>query len=272
MSSFEALTESVESSRPIEVYRFVIGSETYLYTSAEDEITVGSDIYTPAKGLGRSSVSVGQEDRGRLMEITLPQLDPFVSRYLGIAPGDNATVTIMELQRDEPGLVTQILVFTGKVRSVAFDNDDQATIGVQSQEFALTRQLPNYVYSSLCNYVLYGTECGASTVGHSLTGVTVTAVSFNTITVPGVAASGMNFVGGWCRPSAQEDFRMVIAHSGDVLTALLPYYTSPLGQPKAVFEGCDHALDGDCQAKFGRGTEFGGFHYVPEDNIFSKGL
>lgn len=272
MSSFDALTTSTESSRPIEVYRFVIGSETYLYTSTEDQITVGSDVYLPVGGLSRTSVSVGQEDRGRLMEITMPQLDPFVARYLNVAPGDNATVTIMELQRDEPGLPTQILVFTGKVRAIAFNDNDEAIIGVQSQEFALKRQLPNYVYSSLCNFVLYGTECGASTVGHSLTGVTVTAVSFNQITVPGVAASGMNFVGGWCRPSVEDDYRMVIDQAGDVLTLMLPFYASPLGRTIDIFEGCDHALNGDCQAKFGRGTEFGGFHYVPEDNIFQKGL
>jgi hypothetical protein len=272
VTSFESLETSVEGSVPIEVYRFVIGGETFLYTSTEDELTIGTDVYQPTP-IDRSTFSQGPDDRAQLVTFTLPQLNEFVVRYLSVAPGAPATVTVIQLQRNEvPTFDTQIVRFQGRVRSVRYTDDDLAEVGVQSQEYALSRTIPTRVYSMQCNLMLYSPDCGASTVGHSLLSATVTAVSGNTITVAGVAASGLDFVSCYVKPNGQDDLRTIYGQSGDVLTLLLPFASSPLGSTVDVFEGCDHLQDGDCQTKFGRGIDNGGFFFVPLKDIFQNGL
>lgn len=272
MTSFDVLESSVEASVPIEVYEFTIGSSTYRYTSTEDPITVGANIYTPEQ-IERGSLSQGQEERKKLLEITLPLLNAFAVQYLNIVPGERAEVTIIQLQRNEtPAFDTQIVRYRGQVRSVRYTDNDTAILGCQSLEFALSRTIPNFVYSGVCNWFLYGAGCGADPSAHSLVSAPVTAVSGNTITVTGVAASGKDFVGGYCKMGTFSDFRMVIAQAGDVLTLLLPFAVNPLGGTVDAFEGCDHSLLGDCETKFGRGVEFGGFYYVPKKNIFRSGL
>ncbi len=43
MATFDQLESSVESSRPIEVYTFTLGTEVFRYTSAEDDINAKLD-------------------------------------------------------------------------------------------------------------------------------------------------------------------------------------------------------------------------------------
>jgi hypothetical protein len=272
VTSFDVLESSAESSVPIEVYELAIGNDVYRYTSTEDPITLGANTYSPEE-IERGSLAQGQEERSRLLEITLPMLNPFAVRYLNVVPGERAEVTIIQLQRNEvPTFDTQLVRYRGRVRSVRYDDEDNAVLGCQSLEFALSRTIPNFVYSGLCNWFLYGSGCGADPASHSLVSALVTNVSGNVITVDGVSGSGKNFVGGYCKMTSANDFRMVIAQSGNLLTLLLPFAVSPLGGTVDVYEGCDHDLLGDCEAKFGRGLEFGGFYYVPKKNVFRSAL
>ena len=39
MSTYDQLESSVESSRPIELFTFVLGAVSYYYTSSEDDVT-----------------------------------------------------------------------------------------------------------------------------------------------------------------------------------------------------------------------------------------
>lgn len=272
MTSFDSLESSQESSKPLEVYRFRVGDAApLLYTSAPDTIVVGADTYVP-EAIDRSTFGQGPEERKQTVDIRLPMLNVFASRYLNIVPGQTARVAIIQLQRDEvPTYSTQLYRFRGKVISVDFDDEDFATLHCVSHEYAGNRVIPNRTFAHQCGLLLYGTDCGASTVGHTYTG-TVTAVSGNTITVSGAGASGLDFVSGWAQSAGGEDLRTVLAQSGDVMTLLIPFATSPLGSTVTLFEGCDHLIDGDCQARFGRGLEYGGFPYVPSKDIFRSGV
>lgn len=270
MSTFDILERSEESSVPIEVYRFLLGAETFLYTSTEDAITVGADTYTP-KAISRGNFGQGR-DQGTEMIVRLPQTDPLTAKYINVVPGQVGVVIVIRLQRNEsPTFATQSVIFRGRIRAVRFDDDDAAEISCISLESSTSRTVPMWVYSGGCNHALYSPGCGASTTGHNFIGA-VSAVSGNTITVSGLSGSGMDFVGGWCRPTTLDDFRMVVAQSGDVLTLLLPFAANPLGLDMQCFEGCDHDLAGDCQTKFGRGVDYGGFYYIPNKDPFRTGV
>jgi len=131
--------------------------------------------------------------------------------------------------------------------------------------------MPTYTYQGLCNHVLYGPGCLVDPVAHRFTG-TVTATSGLTITVPGAGASGIKFKSGYCKPTTITDYRMITAQSGDVLTLLMPFASSPLGATLELFAGCDHNVSGDCKNVFNNVDRFGGFNWVPNKNIFNTGV
>lgn len=273
MSSYDALESSVEGSRPIEVFAFAIGTTTYRYTSAEDDIVVGADTYT-AETISRGAIAQGPDDRARILDVELPATNEFAEKYVDIVPGQRATGTIIRLQRDEvPTFNTQAVVYKGFVRSVRFPgNGRRAVIGIKSIEAAVSRPIPRFTFQALCNHVLYDGGCGVNSASYKMTGA-VTAVSGNVITVAGASGQANGYyTGGFVTPTGLADFRMVLKHVGDELTLLLPFPIGLTGQSVDVFAGCDHKANGHCQTKFNNVIEHGGFAFIPTKNPFQTGL
>ena len=275
MSSFETFEESVESSRPLEIYEIAIGGTTYRYTSAEDTLTVGGEDYTPI-AISRGNIEQDSEDRNRSLSLDLPANNPFAALYKEISPGSKATVSVIRLQRDEvPTFDTQVLIFKGEVQSVTFPDDGTtAQLNLQGIESALNRNLPRFGFSGQCNHVLYDPGCGVDPASFDLIG-TVSVVSGNVITLPGANAQADGYwTAGYATPVGSDDFRLILAHTGNDLTLLLPFATDVTGQQVQIFAGCDHVLTGDCATKFDNVLEFGGFAFVPTrgNNPFSDGI
>lgn len=272
MSDFDTLESSVESSQPVELYTFALGTTEYLFTSSEDDITFSSKTYEAVEGLTRNEVVQGPDDRSRVLTVTMPANNTFASRYAYIIPSDRASFTLMRLQRNETPSLTSVVLFKGFVKSVLMSDDGRvAKVAVQSLEAASSRSIPRFTFQGMCNHQLYDAACGVNSAAHKFTGL-VTAESGSTLTVSGLAASGMDFVGGWCKPSATSDFRMILGQSGDVLTLLLPFVSTMVGLSLDAFEGCDHILTGDCANRFDNVINFGGCAFVPTKNPFATGL
>jgi len=269
MTSFDVLESSVQGSRPIEVYSIALGSETFRYTSAEDAISLGADVYEPVP-IARGSIAQGSDASRRELVITLPGDNEFARRYTLVVPGERATVSIIRLQRDEsPTFATQVLVYKGRVQAVRFSDDGKtAEVALQSIESAKSQRIPRFTYMGMCNHVLYDQGCKVDPNLFSVTDA-VSAVVGNVITVPAAAgfADGF-FTGGFAKPAAQSDYRMVLSHVGASLTLLLPFAEDVVGQSVQVFAGCDRRLTGDCSNKFDNAIEFGGFAFVPKKNPF----
>jgi len=272
MSSFDVLESGQEGSRPIELYEFVLGVDQFRFTSAEDIITIGTDVYEP-EAIARSRIEQGADQNNRTITVTVPTPNTLAQKYVTVPPGEKATLNIFRFQRDEvPSFNTQVLLFKGLVQGCRFPNDgESAEFAVRSVETALNRNVPRFTFMSMCNHVLFDAACGAIADNFDHLGV-ATSTSGTTVTISGVAASGIDFVGGYVRPTALNDFRMVLAQSGDVLTLLLPFAEDPAGNNMQAFAGCDHLLLGDCALVFDRIADYGGFAFVPSKNIFASGL
>lgn len=274
MTSFATLEASRESSRPLEIYEISIGADQYRYTSNDADLTVGADVYT-ALAISRNNIEQGSDSQARNLILTVPGDNPFAALYRNVVPGQRASVNVWRLQRNEvPTFNTRILMFKGQVMSVRFPQDGYtAEIAVRSIEQALNRSIPRYTFMSMCNHILYSPACGADPLLHDVVG-TVSAVSGNTITLPGANSKPDGFYnGGYCRAvSGADDFRMILSHVGNVLTLLLPFAEDVNGAQVQAFAGCDHLVDGDCATVHDRVAEFGGFAFVPNRNPFQTGL
>lgn len=272
MTDFATLETSIESSRPIELFRFVLGSDSFFYTSAEDDLLVDGETWQ-AIPIARGRLLQGSDaDRNGLL-VTMPSAEGFARKFILVAPSAQAQFSLFRYQRDEsPAFDTQVLLFEGLVQSAKFSDDGHtAELTIKSQEAALGRNVPRFTYMGMCNHFLYDANCGANPSSFNHVGE-VTAVSGLTITVDGAGASGFDFTGGYCRPTGENDYRTVYAQSGDVLTLNVPFAIDPLGSNVQIFAGCDHLIAGDCALVFDRVEFFGGFPWVPEDDVFRTGI
>lgn len=271
MTSFATLEPSLESSQPLEVFSLALLSEVFRYTSSESVVTVAGNDYEP-EAIKRSAIVRGPEKRTQPITISLPADNAFVARFKAQAPGQRTSVTVIRLQRNEvPTFNTQVLSFKGFLQSVRFvDGARKAELSVKSIEVAASRTMPRITFQGPCNHQLYDNQCGAVPI--TLVGL-CTAVSGKTITVAGASSMPNGFWnGGFAKPTGVNDPRLIVGHSGNVLTLLQPFNQSPLNANVDIFAGCNHLVDGDCLTRHNRVGEFGGFPYVPKKNPFATGL
>ena len=275
MADYDVLERSLQDSHPLEVYLFALGTDAFAYTSRGKITTVGSVEYVP-ESIARSAIEYGADSRSRTLTVTVPASNAFARRYVEIVPGRKATLSIFRLQRDEtPTFATQTLWFKGEVQSVRFTEDGQsADIALRSLEGAKSRNIPRFTFMGSCNHFLYSPGCGVDSSLFNTIGIATAGGDTSVLTHS--SASGQvdgYWRGGYATPTAgDQDFRLILAHSGSTITLLLPFSTDVTGQSIQLFAGCDHDIFGDCSQKFDNVLEYGGHAFVPRKNIFETGL
>lgn len=269
--TFQSFEASVESGQPVEFYTITLGGQNFHYTTAEDIITVAGTPYTPL-AMQREKIDFTQEQRSNTLNIKLPGSDAFVRQFITTIPGQRAKVTVKRLQRNDTPTPQTIQMFTGYVQSVTFEEQMKvAVVAVAPEGIALSRPMPRFSYMSTCNHVLGDERCKVNETAFQFVGI-VTAVSGNTITVAGanVFPNGY-FAAGRVETTGALDRRLVLAHTGSILTLLLPFGVNPLGSTVTCFAGCGHDPD-SCFSKFANVPNYGGFKFVPKVNVFKTGL
>lgn len=266
--TYESQEESVEAGRPVELYEFVIGTTTYRYTTAEDEVTFNSQTWFPRQ-IQRTSPEIASDENAKELTLTIPADDPVASQYIDIAPGQKMALTITRFHRGDAG---SLIFWQGRITGASFtDQGRKATLRGLTIESANSRQIPRHKYQGLCNHVLYDARCAVTRSSFKYTG-TISAVNGNIITVAGLNVNGADWaLGGFVDFNTGEDARVVLAQSGDDLTMLLPFKADVLGSTVDVYAGCDHSI-ATCNTKFSNLINYGGFVYVPQINPFQRGL
>jgi len=275
MSTFETLEEGVETSRPIELYVVQIGSEDPVrWTSGNKSITApvtAGNSYSPERGLSRTSIALGEEERSRTLTITVNPTNKILRRYVNVPPSREATVGIFRTQEDDPVLEMK-RIYSGVVMSGSWErNGKVGLLSCQTIEAASSRTIPRYTHGSQCQHMVYGPECGVDPVPFTFSG-TVSLVSGNDITIPNAGAFPHGFLNGYVSPTGSLDFRQVVAQSGDVLTLRFPFEINPEGAAVEAVAGCDRLVAGDCANTFDNIARASGKFFVPDRNVFARGL
>jgi uncharacterized phage protein (TIGR02218 family) len=271
VSTFPDFEESAEGSEPIETYAFAVGSDAFNYTSADENLTIGVTLYQ-AETISHSAITEGGDRRNRTVTVKLPTTNSLAASFIEIPPGQTATVSIFRYQEDVLTPAQQVLVFKGVLENVRYVGEGQeAELIFKTIEAAVAGNMPRRTFTTTCNHLLYSPGCGVDPSTHVHDG-NVSAVVGSVITVDGLNASGIDATGGYAQPDGVTDFRLVIAQSGDDITVLLPFASDPTGTTLRVFRGCDHLIDGDCAQVFDNVLNFDGFPYVPNRNVFERGL
>lgn len=264
--SFETYEISAEGGELVELYKIAMGLSIWWMNTSMDDILYNGDTYKGTPGIKRSKIVSDKET----LTVPLPADHAFPRQYATIAPGQTATLTIFQFHRGDTADVK--VLYKGVVRAVSF------TLGMNGAEVSLIpiaqafkKSIPDRTYQAQCNHVLYDARCQVAKASFKYSQA-VSAVALNTITLPGLEAAKGD---GWATAGFVQfgnlDFRLVLEQNGDVLSLVLPFFETIIGQTVDVFAGCDHTI-GICDSKFNIKINFGGTPHVPTKNIFITGL
>ena len=274
--TYDSFETSVEGGRPVEVYEITAGSTTFLYTSAEDDVTLGATTYMAVEGLQRGDNQEGPDRREHDFQIDLPTIDPLAQLFTATLPGYRIRMVVKRFHRDDtptPGVVT---IFDGYIQSAKFeDNGKRVQLTARPTLASIGRQIPRRTFQSSCNHVLYDpTTCKADDTdpANRASALSVASQVGNVLTVSsglmGVFTDG-DMDGGMVEVVGGSDYRLILSHTGNALTLLLPFSTTPASVN--VFRGCAHTVQA-CKADFDNVLNFGGFAFVPTKNPFETGI
>lgn len=255
---------SDNDGQPNELYKFEGAFQSYYYTTGPIIVPFDGNDYLPAT-LERGEVSAGtQADDNLAINIELPISVPLVQQYaFQIAP-PSLRLTIYRYH-DIGEWIPYWQGFVGQIKV----SDGRASLRSPSVlEFALSNNIPTVFYQTICNHVLFDGRCQVSELLWSQA-TTVSAVSGRTIDVGTIGTLNGVLVGGTATLASGET-RMIVAQTGNQITVNYGFSDIAATDAITVRAGCNH--DSDCVSRFNNGINYGGFRYIPPDNVFEQGI
>lgn len=272
MSTFPTLTASREQSQPIELFEFLISTDSFFYTSSDEQVTAGGRTWTPVEGMQVSDVIVSDDDVANDCEVDLPIDDPLVELYRNLPPGATSEANYYRLEANDPAL-TPVLAFAGTIQSIRFNDDGTATLLVRSLLASLSKTVPNHFFQLPCNHLLGGPGCGVDLASFRLNVTVATSDGLEFTASTFSSYSNGYFVPGDLRIPGTLEFRRITYHVGNTIRIRIPFRDGAAlnGQTLIVTPGCNH-LESDCSEVFDNVSNYGGFLFIPTRNIFREGL
>ena len=270
--TYIAQENSIESGQPVELYEFS-GLGSFFYTSGEDIVTISAQDYTP-KAIQRAENIDGPDKRDHDFKVVLPTSDAVAQIFVGVMPGARIRMKVKRFHRTDVS-VEVITIFDGFVQSASFKNKlKECELVAKPALASIGRTAPRRTFQSSCNHVLYDPlTCKVDdtlAVNRAAAFPVISQVG-NILTVSGLSSGYTNewFTAGFVEVVGVSDFRTVLAHSGNALTLITPFTTTPTNVN--VFAGCGHDVT-TCHDKFDNVVNYGGFSWVPKRNPFETGI
>lgn len=259
----------------IELYKFVMGSTTWTYTSGNEAIVYNSETYSKVS-LGRGESETRNELSKAKMDVRLDVLDSMAQQILTVFTEQTLSLTLY-VQDQETS--TTSVAWKGRLSSMK-PTKNTLVLTFESVFTSLRRPGLRARYQKICRHVLYGRGCGLDQDDFLVSG-RLTALVGNVASVTEAALeSDGYYLGGMLRaPNGLYGF--IVGHTGSTLTLQRPLETLVSdwnnsgyglnyggfygGIPVDIFPGCDH-LRTTCLDKFNNLDNYGGFPWIPSRN------
>lgn len=272
--SYDLLERSADAGRPVELLKLSYADRNYCYTNADEMITYLDDPYLPT-AMDRGDFGANVSGDQSSVEVRLPMNVDIFNLFRVQPPYQVVSATIFGMHAGDADF---IVIWRGRIVSVSIE-PPFGVLNMESIFTSLQRAGNPRTFSTQCRVALYSARCGVSKSAHEVL-LTVTSVSGLTVTC--AAAAGVHaanhFAAGFItwesNVAALTEARMV--KSFDAASGTFGLATAPVGlvpgmQIKA-YPGCNHALTGDCQNKFGNTLNYQGQPFIPKKNPFSGSI
>jgi uncharacterized phage protein (TIGR02218 family) len=272
---------SIQDASIIELYEFMYRSNTYRYTSANEEQIYLDNIYKPIP-LDRTDIEeakeVSQSDITIEMGIVDDSPPEKVSR-LNVQHQLSAKLFVTIRQKHSGDADEDVQEYwTGEVINIALRGPITYFDCVPRQNSGEQKML-RWKWQRLCNAYLYdGIGCPVPREAFAVN-VTITNIAGRFVTVSDITGFAVDwFNGGYSETDdAEQETRDIIARNGSILELNAPYDAQlyKIGDALIIYAGCDH-LFATCIAKFGLhtrgGKDFAGHPTTPDDNLLQSGV
>jgi uncharacterized phage protein (TIGR02218 family) len=270
--TFDAQEISIQDGQPLELYEFTAGVRLFFFTSAPEDYTYASRVYTSLQ-LSRSEI----EDSGEIPKSSLTlesQRDFAVADLFRVAPPSDVVVLNIYRLHLSDGALERKLLWTGRVLNCEWTAGSTCSLTCESLYSALLRRGLRRLYQRQCPHVLYGAACTINADSWK----TVVSLVAPTSTVSGVTVSDPAidaladgyFAGGYLEYTAGTgviERRGIRTHVGAAITLTHAIPSLVLPGTVNIYAGCDHSI-ATCLSKFANVANYGGFPYIPKINPF----
>jgi uncharacterized phage protein (TIGR02218 family) len=259
--SYVAREQSAHAGHPLELYRFALGDQQWLYTSADHEVAYGADLYQPVY-IRRGGFTRGGDARKSTIEIEVSAVNDVTLLFRS---GWLAGLLVVTIYRHHHGDSDYSVLWKGRVTGCKWAGST-ATLTSDSVFTLFQRAGLRRVYQVGCPHVLFGAACGldASAWAHA---ELVTSVNVNQVVMAGAGDLGAGyFTGGMLRLG--DEYRLIVGQSGDALTLLDRIPGLAAGMEAIAWPGCSRST-ATCAGKFNNIDNYGGLPFLPSKNPFS---
>lgn len=250
--------------KPMEMYRFVMGEQIWLFTSSDHEIDVVDDTYKPTF-ISRGKIVRTGDIRKSSLDITVAADNPVALLYRNPWLIKNMLVTIFRRHYEDS---ESSVIWLGRIVTCKW-SDGKAVLASDSIFTLYGRAGLRRVFQVGCPHILYKTgrgECNVDKDAFLFEGVT-SGVDGNILTVSGASAHPDGyFTGGSCKAGDNE--MMIAGHSGSTITLLDALEGLVSGQNVQLWPGCDRTTF-TCINTFNNIPNYGGMPDLPYKNPFS---
>ena len=262
--SYVNYEQSEHNGHPQEIYRFTLGDQSWLMTSADMEVAWLEDTYTPVY-IRRSGFSVVGDARKSTLEIDVSAQNPVALLYRS---GWLSGILVVTIFRRHYGDLDYALLWKGRVVAAKWSGST-ALLSCDSDFSLFSRAGLRRRYQIGCPHVLYSAQCGVDKAAYRLDSA-VASLQGNTITITGAGGQGDGYyLAGMLQVG--EHFRLIVAHTGDIITLTDPVPEIVAGLAVTLWPGCDRTMN-TCNLKFNNVLNYGGLPFTPLKNPFQDSL
>jgi len=263
--TYETVEASVRGGEPVELYKFVVGTSKFLYTSTDSVIEFNSESYIPIT-ISRNAINQDDEINRSGIDVVVPRDEGVANLFRASAPAEIVAVTIFRLHPNEDVFAA---VWAGRVLSCEWEGV-KASLACESVFSSQKRTGLRRNFQGSCPHVLYGSACQVNKLAHRVAGP-VSLISSGSLTVP--AAGGFSdgyFDGGFVQFFTVEglaDTRFISEHVGSVVSIPYAFQGIAVGSLVDLYPGCNHTTE-ECNTKYSNILNHGGFPYTPLNTPF----
>ncbi len=262
--SFLGLDLSRDSGAPVEFFEFVLGAESWRYTTAAEALVCEGQIYEPAI-ISKGAIELTGELKGRPLTVKVSGINPTALKYRVYVPASPMVLTIRKYHRSDSS--DSIVVWTGVARAVAWNNTE-AEFRCESTSMVIGRTGLFRFYQSMCGHIWGSWQCGVNVADY--TEVATVSAFTDTVITCNHGQDEDYFRGGFVEHD-DTDYRMITSSTTTSITVPFPFEGLATGANITLFAGCDRSHD-QCVNKFDNGISYGGCLYVPTLNPFAVGV
>jgi uncharacterized phage protein (TIGR02218 family) len=259
--AYDDYESSIESGRPIHLYRFTMGGTIWRYTSADEDLTIDGYVWKAAPikddGVRESGDAVGD-----MTQIEAPSSIGPAQVYMSSPP--NFPIMVHRLAIHE-GVTVPVVSYTGEIMQVDFPQPGLARISCQKLSATMRRNGLRIGYQRTCPYALYDpVTCKVDKSAWGVTAV-VSAVDGFMVSADALASYSYGYFAGgfveWDHPIRGRQYLAVDQHIGTSIEMFGETNDMYVGLVITAYPGCSRTLTG-CNG-FNNVPNYGGFPGMP---------